>query len=326
MKHVTFIVPECEVNLNTVGGAYEILSRANNYWQELGNHSKLEIQIAGFVSDLKSQKYFAAHPSDITRIIKTDLLVIPSIYEDYENAVRNNKALIDWITQQYKGGAEVASICSGAFLLAATGLLDGKTCSTHWNAVEKFRRMFPNVKIAEGKLITDERGIYTNGGGYSFLNLMLYLVEKLFDRKTAIFCSKVFQIDMDRTTQSPFTIFYAQKTHGDELIGKAQSYIEENIDSKISFEKLASRLAISRRNFHRRFVKATGNTPVEYLQRVKVEAAKKELEKGRKTISEIMDDVGYTDNKAFREVFKKVTGLSPLDYRVKYNKEGVLPH
>ena len=153
------------------------------------------------------------------------------------------------------------------------------------------------------------------------MNLMLYLAEKIFDRQTAVFCSKVFQIDIERTTQSQFTIFHIQKGHGDELISKAQTYIEENIEEKISFEKLASMLAISRRNFDRRFVKATGNTPVEYLQRVKVEAAKKELEKGRKTIFEIMNDVGYVDDKAFREVFKKVTGLSPLEYRNKYNKE-----
>jgi transcriptional regulator GlxA family with amidase domain len=327
MKHVTFIVPqECQVNLNSIGGAYEILTRANNYWQAVGNKSKIEIQVAGFVSGLKSREnYFVVHPTDIRYIKKTDLLILPPVYEDYENVIQNNIDLIDWIKQQYKAGAEVASMCSGAFLLAATGLLDGRTCSTHWNAVETFRRMFPKVKVAEGKVITDEHGIYTNGGGYSFLNLMLYLVEKIFDRTTAIYCSKIFQIDMERTTQSPFAIFQAQKGHGDELIGKAQAYIEENIDAKISFEKLASHLAISRRNFDRRFIKATGNTPVEYLQRVKVEAAKKELEKGRKTVYEIMDDVGYTDDKAFREVFKKVTGLSPLDYRVKYNKDRVAP-
>ena len=102
------------------------------------------------------------------------------------------------------------------------------------------------------------------------------------------------------------------------MIGKAQAYIEENVTTKISFEKLTDHLAISRRNFSRRFIKATGNTPVEYVQRVKVEAAKKHLEKGRKTISEVMFDVGYTDDKAFRQVFKKVTGLSPLDYRMKF--------
>src|SRR5690606_38838072 len=149
-------------------------------------------------------------------------------------------ALIDWITQQYKSGAEIASMCSGAFLLAATGLLEGKACSVHWNKVEAFRHMFPDVKVTGDKVITGENGIYTNGGAYSFLNLVLYLVEKLFDRPTAIYCSKVFQIDIERTTQSQFTIFHIQKGHGDELINRAQSYIEENIDEKISFEKLAS--------------------------------------------------------------------------------------
>ncbi len=224
---------------------------------------------------------------------------------------------------QYKCGAEIASICTGAFLLAATGLLDGKTCSTHWNAAAAFRRLFPNIDLHTDKLVTAEQGIYTNGGAYSFLNLVLFLVERYFDRQTAIYCSKVFQIDMERASQSPFSIFQTQKNHGDELIGKAQTYIEENLAEKISFEAVASKLAISRRNFDRRFIKATGNTPVEYLQRVKVEVAKNTLEKGRKTIFEVMNDVGYADDKAFREVFKKITGLSPLDYKAKYNRVAV---
>ncbi|HEY1202409.1 MAG TPA: helix-turn-helix domain-containing protein, partial [Niastella sp.] len=137
--------------------------------------------------------------------------------------------------------------------------------------------------------------------------------------ETAIFCSKIFQIDIERSSQSPFLIFQMQKNHDDDLIRQAQNFIEENLGDKISFEQLASKLAISRRNFDRRFVKATGNTPVEYLQRVKVEAAKRALESGRKTVFEVMSDVGYSDDKAFREVFKKLTGLSPLDYRAKYN-------
>ncbi|HEY1032993.1 MAG TPA: helix-turn-helix domain-containing protein [Flavipsychrobacter sp.] len=324
MKHVTIIVPDCQVNLNSISGAYEILSSANTYWQRQGNRSLLDICIAGFVT--KSQVddgYFTIHPADLATIRRSDLLIIPSIFEDYAQAIAKNERLIDWIAARYKGGAEVASMCSGAFLLAATGLLEGKSCSTHWNAAEQFRQMFPGVRMVEDKVITDEHGIYTNGGGYSFLNLVLYLVEKLFDRATAVFCSKIFQIDIERTTQSPFTIFHIQKGHGDEVISKAQAYIEAHLDAKISFEKLAAELAVSRRNFDRRFIKATGNTPVEYLQRVKVEAAKKDLERGRKSIFEVMSDVGYTDDKAFREVFKKITGLSPFDYRNKYSKENV---
>jgi transcriptional regulator GlxA family with amidase domain len=140
------------------------------------------------------------------------------------------------------------------------------------------------VNLQPDKLITDEAGIYTNGGAYSFLNLILYLVEKYYDRKTAIFCSKVFQIEMDRTSQSAFIIFTGQKTHENEVVKNAQAYIENKLDEKISVEQLSSKFAVGRRNFDRRFIKATGNTPVEYSQRVKVEAAKKHLKPAAKQL------------------------------------------
>ncbi|MBO9593476.1 MAG: helix-turn-helix domain-containing protein [Niabella sp.] len=321
MKHITIVVPDCRVNVNTIGGAYDILRQANEYWKQAGHPSLLNIEIAGFASEVCSHNgYLAIRPVDIRQIRQTDLVLIPAVLGEYEEAVRQNQELLDWIRLQYKCGAEVASMCSGAFLLAATGLLQNRACSIHWNKVAEFERMFPGVHIATGRIITHENGIYTNGGAYSFLNLILYLVENLFDRSIAIRCSKVFQIEVERTTQSPFTIFQVQKEHDDELIQHAQTYIEEHLDTRISFEKLAVQLAISRRNFDRRFIKATGNTPVAYLQRVKIEAAKKELERGRKTIFEVMMDVGYTDDKTFRDVFRKITGLSPTDYRNRYSK------
>lgn len=321
MKQVTILVPKGNINLSSITGSYQILTRANEYWQRTGNRPMMEIRIAGFVTELKLDGgLFSIYPISIDDIKNTDLLIIPSVSYDYENIIKDNQQLIGWIREQYKNGAEIASICTGTFLLAATGLLDGKTCSTHWNAANDFKRMFPNIDLQADKLITAEPGIYTNGGAYSFLNLILFLVEKYFDRETAVLCSKIFQIEIDRTSQSPFEIFRTQKTHGDALICKAQIYIEENLSGKISFEQLAAQLATSRRNFDRRFSKATGNTPVEYLQRVKMEAAKNSLEKGGKSIFEVMSEVGYADDKAFREVFKKITGLSPLDYRAKFSK------
>ncbi|WP_276371687.1 helix-turn-helix domain-containing protein [Chryseolinea sp. H1M3-3] len=321
MKQVTIVVPNGNVNLSSITGSFEILTRANEHWRSMGNQPKIEVRIAGLVKELKLDLgFFSIYPINISDIKKTDLVIIPSFYYD-EHLIEDNQRLINWIGEQYKGGAEIASICSGVFLLAASGLLDGKICSTHWNAAANFRRMFPHINLQTDKLITVEKGIYTNGGGYSFLNLILLLVEKYFNREIAIFCSKLFQIDIERHSQSPFHIFQTQKNHGDELISRAQTYIEENLSEKISFEELASKLAISRRNFDRRFNKATGNTPVEYLQRVKVEVAKSTLEKGRKSVFEVMSEVGYSDDKAFREVFKKITGLSPLEYRSKYSKE-----
>ena len=181
------------------------------------------------------------------------------------------------------------------------------------------------MRLQADQLITDEKGIYTNGGAYSFLNLMIYMVEKYYDRQTAIYCSKIFQIELDRNSQSGFAIFTGQKMHGDEMVEQAQVYIESRLHEKLSVEDLSAKFAIGRRNFDRRFIKATGNTPVEYATRVKVESAKKAFESSRKTINEVMYEVGYLDVKAFREVFRKLTGLSPLDYRNKYNKEAAVP-
>lgn len=326
MKHLTILVPSGEGNnISSIVGSYKIFTRANAYWKASGKKELFKIELAG--TSKKVEYYdglFTVTPhTHISSIKKTNLIIIPSLNHHYQQAVKENQLLIDWIEKQYKQGAEVASICTGAFLLAASGLLNERTCSTNWAVADKFRDMFPNVNLKIDKLITDENGIYTSGGAYSFLNLIIYLVEKYFDRQTAIYCAKVFQIDIDRQSQSPFTIFTTQKSHGDEIVKKAQNYIESKLDEKISVETLSSKFAVGRRNFDRRFIKATGNTPTEYAQRVKIEAAKKAFETTSKNISEVMYEVGYTDVKAFREVFRKITGLSPLEYKSRYNKIAV---
>jgi transcriptional regulator GlxA family with amidase domain len=327
MQHITITVPNGKGNnLSSIVGAYKILTRANTYWKHSGRRQLYTIELAGLSKKVDYYDgLFSVRPhKHISEINKTDLIIIPSLNHDYVEAVKHNRPLIDWISEQYKQGAELATICTGAFLLAPSGLLDGKTCSTHWAAADNFRAMFPKIDLRTDKLITDENGIYTNGGAYSFLNLILYLVEKYFDRKTAIFCSKIFQIEIDRSKQSDFIIFAGQKTHDDEVVKKAQTYIENKLHEKISIEYLSAKFAVGRRNFDRRFIKATGNTPLVYSQRVKIEAAKKAFETGRKTINEVMYDVGYSDIKAFREVFRKITGMSPLEYRKKYNKQTAL--
>ncbi len=326
MKHLTILVPEGQNNLSSIVGPYKIFSRANEYRKEAGKKDLFKIELAGISKEVDFYGgLFTVKPhTNISAITRTDLIIIPSLNHNYESAVKGNKLLIDWIEKQYRNGAEVASICTGAFILASSGLLDGKSCSTHWAAADNFRSKFPKVNLQTDRLITDENGIYTNGGAYSFLNLMIYLVEKYYDRQTAIFCSKVFQIEIDRQSQSSFTIFTGQKKHGDEMVIKTQEFIENKLHEKISVEHLSSRFSVSRRNFDRRFIKATGNTPFEYSQRVKIESAKKAFENSRKTINEVMYEVGYSDEKAFREAFRKITGISPLEYRNRYNKDAVV--
>jgi transcriptional regulator GlxA family with amidase domain len=325
MRHITILVPDGPNNLSSIVGSYKILSRANEYWKQSGNRDRFKIELAGISEQVEFYDgLFTVKPhTNISTVAKTDLVIIPSLNHNYQKAMRSNQPLIDWIAAQYKNGAEIASVCTGAYLLAATGLLDGKSCSTHWIAADDFRTMFPKVKLQTDKLITEENGIYTNGGAYSFLNLLIYLVEKNFDRQTAIYCSKVFQIGMDRQSQSEFIIFKGQKQHGDEMVKEAQTYMENNLHEKISVTHLSARFAVGRRHFDRRFIKATGNTPLEYLQRAKIELAKRALESTRKTVNEVMYEVGYSDVKAFREIFRKTTGMLPLAYRSKYNKDAV---
>lgn len=323
MKHLTILVPEGQNNLESIVGTYQIFTRANTYWENSGKKALFNIDLAGLSKEVGfyDDIFNVEIQTPVSSISKTDLIIIPSLNHNYHQAMEGNKELIDWIKRQYKEGAEVASMCTGAFLLASSGLLNGKSCSTHWSVSDNFRSMFPKVDLQTDKLITDENGIYTNGGAYSFLNLIIYLVEKYYNRQTAIYCSKIFQIEMDRQNQSAFIIFKGQKIHKDDIVKEAQNFIENNVQEKISIKQLASMFAVSRRQFDRRFIKATGNTPFEYLQRVKVEAAKKLLEVGRKTISEVMYEVGYSDASAFRRVFKDVTSLSPLEYRSRYNNE-----
>ena len=330
MKHLTIIVPDGQTDLNTIAcivGAYEIFSKANEYWKENGKNGLFKIDLASISekADFGDGLLTFKQNVRISTIRKTDLIIVPStLIRSYQEAENGNKLLIEWIAEQYKIGAEIASMCTGAFILAAAGLLDGKNCSTHWYAADTFRSLFPKVHLRTEKFITDENGIYTNGGGYSFLNLVIYLVEKYYDRQTAIFCSKLFQIEIDRQSQLDFAIFTGQKLHGDETVKKAQEYIESKPQEKISVERLSSMFSVSRRNFDRRFIKATGNTPFEYSQRVKIELAKKVFETTRKTIKEAMYEVGYSDEQAFRETFRKITGLSPLEYRNRYNKEAIV--
>jgi transcriptional regulator GlxA family with amidase domain len=248
-------------------------------------------------------------------------VIIPALSGDMRASIARNKDLVPWIIDQYNKGAEVTSLCLGAFLLAETGLLDGKECSTHWLFANDFRAMFPNVTLTDGSIITETGHLYSSGGASSYWNLLLHIVEKYVGREIAIRASKFFAIEIDRKSQSPFVMFNGQKRHEDEPIKKAQEFIEQNLTEKISIEDLATRFAIGRRHFIRRFKKATNNTPAEYIQRVKIEAAKKHLENTRKNINEVMYDVGYTDVKAFRTVFKKITGLSPIDYKHRYNRE-----
>jgi transcriptional regulator GlxA family with amidase domain len=322
MKHISILVPKFGI-LGSIEGPRQLLTGVNAYFSSMGKPPMFQVQLVGLSKEtlLAGGLYTINADKTISEISKTDLIIIPAIDGDMEKGLDENKDFIPWITKHYKAGAEVASLCIGAFLLASTGLINGRRCATHWMAANDFRRMFPDIDLVTEKVVTDEQGIYTSGGAYSYLTLILYIIEKYAGRPAAVFCAKIFAIDIDRESQSPFMMFTGQKDHEDEPIKKAQLYIEDNFQNRITVDELADKFSLSRRNLERRFKKATANTVVEYIQKVKIEAAKMSLESSRENVNEVMFKVGYTDTKAFRNTFKKITGLSPVQYRTKYNKE-----
>ena len=321
MKHISILVPKGAI-LGSLEGSRQLLTQVNQFYKARGESPVFKVQLVGVSKEIPvSGGLFTVHADEILQDVKkTDLVIIPAIDGEINAAIESNKEFIPWLIKQYKSGAEVASLCLGAFLLASTGLVSGRKCATHWMAANEFRKMFPDVDLVTEKIITDEQGIYSSGGAFSYLNLILYLIEKYAGRDIAVLSAKVFAIEIDRDSQSPFIIFQGQKEHEDEPIKKAQVFIEKNFQDKITVDQLASMFALGRRNLERRFKKATSNTVVEYIQRVKIEAAKLNLEKLRENVNEVMYNVGYTDPKAFRTTFKRITGLSPIEYRNKYNR------
>ena len=147
--------------------------------------------------------------------------------------MEKNAAFVPWIMEQYKGGAEIATFCIGSFFLAGTGLLNGKQAATHWTVANQFRVMFPDVNLMDDKIMTEEDGIYTSGGAYSFLNLLVYIIEKYAGRDIAVLIAKAFMIDIDRISQSPFIIFKGQKAHEDEPIKKHRSLLKIILKKKL---------------------------------------------------------------------------------------------
>lgn len=322
--HISILVPENSV-MQAIADPQYLFSAVNQFMTVAGKQPLFDVQLVGYKNQVKiNGGLFSVNPSQLLKDVKqTDLIIIPALFGDMKSAIQSNEKLLPWINEHYKNGAEVASLCVGAFLLASTGLLNGKKCSTHWGFQNEFREMFPEVEVVDGAIVTEEHRLYSSGGAMSYWNLLLYLVEKYTDRQTAILASKYFAIDIDRESQAAFAMFKGQKNHTDEAIKQAQDFIDTHIQDKITIDELANLVSLGRRSFERRFKLATNNSVLEYINRVKIESAKRSFEMSRKNINEVMFDVGYTDTKAFRTIFKKITGLNPIEYRNKYNKMAV---
>jgi transcriptional regulator GlxA family with amidase domain len=302
----------------------EILSTAGRMHAQLSGNGgregffRVRLVSAG-ANPVVSANRFPVHcHATIAQVKKTDLVIVPAMDGDVLAQLEGNKACVPWVRRMYDGGADVASICTGAFVLAEAGLLEGRRATTHWIAQDLFRSRYPGVRVIPEQIVVDNGRVCTSGGATSFLTLTVYLVEKYCGGETARYVAKVFLIDINKGPQTAYAMFSTQKNHADSGILDAQAILERPDAWTLSVAELAERVAMSRRNFIRRFKSATGNTPIEYIQRVRIEAAKHALEAGSEPVDAIAGRIGYEDAGSFRGIFKRLTGVSPTEYRKRY--------
>lgn len=319
MKTIALLLYE-DVIPSSVTGVLDILSATNRFLQETGRPEAFKLLLASEQKNIKPSLLVDPHIEHTTlaELKQVDLVITPAFQGDPDAILQRNAGMIQWIREMNQAGTEIASLCVGSYFLAEAGVLSNKICTSHWMAVTDMQRRYPDIKMLADMVLTDQEGVYTSGGAFSSLNLILYLVEKFCGKDTGIWASKMFSIDIDRVKQAHFAVFRGQYQHRDKEIQKAQAFIEQNYHQQISVEQIAEQINMSKRNFIRRFKNATQNTPLEYLQRVKIESAKKALEHSAQDTLSLAVEAGYNDVKTFRMVFKRITGLTPQDYRRKY--------
>jgi len=254
----------------------------------------------------------------ISEIRKTDLIFIPTTGLSIDDVVERNAPVVPWLHKWHKRGAAIASVCSGVGLVAATGMLDGKRATTHWGLAERFRQKYPKVNWKPELMVTEDRGFYCGGGVHAALDLSLYLVERFCGHDVAVQTAKALLIETPRAWQAGFAIVPLKTEHSDANISSAQEWLHENFHKSFSLEIPARRVGMSVRNFVRRFKQATGDSPLSYLQKLRVAAAKRLLEDDHRSMQEIGDAVGYHDAAFFRQLFERHTGVSPSAYRQRF--------
>ncbi|HZY79320.1 MAG TPA: helix-turn-helix domain-containing protein [Cyclobacteriaceae bacterium] len=251
--------------------------------------------------------------------VKYDLVLIPSFTtRDIATTLRKNSVYIKWLKDQFDSGCDMASFCTGAYLFAEAGLLNGRLATTHVDHCAGFIVRYPRSFVKPGRTLTVDGPCFTSGGSTSAFHLLVFLVQKYCGNETAVRISKIFAIELDRHQQSYFSTFRPDYSHNDLLVKKVQRRIESNFGSIQTIDEITRDLPTSRRNIVRRFKQVTGVPPIEYLQNIRIETAKKKLEQTDLSISEIISETGYADPKSFRKVFTKLVGIKPLEYREKF--------
>ncbi len=330
MAHLTFLIDQGCLS-SAVCGSVDAFSIANMMWLFLRGGTgaplfRTSITSADGKPVLANGGIMLQPDSSITDARDLDIIVIPAYLPPFDLENQRTETLCAWLREQHEKGVTIAATCTGTFLLARSGLLDGKTATTNWQFAPMFKRMFPSVDLRADRILTEDHGIYCTGAATAFMDLCLHLIEKFGSEDLARICSKTLLIDPDRQSQSPYIMYDFWKNHTDDAVLKSQNWMEAHYASPITLDDIAGAAGLSPRHFIRRFKKATGEPPIAYLQLLRIENAKRKLESTRDSVNEITWNVGYEDINSFRRLFKKHTGLSPKEYRNKFARQPMAPY
>ena len=260
----------------------------------------------------------------IDEVAQTDLILIPPFLPNINPLPDGLDKLLDWFRDQYKRRTRIGAICTGAFTMAETGLLNGKIATTNWYYARLFQRLYPEVRLMPERILTEDSGLICSGAATAAFNMGLHIIEIFGNEELSLVCAKAMLVDPSRDSQASYVILDLQKRHRDEEVLKAQSWMEANYADNVVMDKVAGYVGLSPRHFKRRFKNATGVSPLGYLQQVRIEVAKRKLETTKENMNEITWQIGYEDSSSFRRLFKKHTGLSPREYRDRFSRRSRL--
>jgi len=248
----------------------------------------------------------------------TDLVIVPSAGMDVFAVRDRYPREIEWLVEQDKKKTTLAGICSGVALLAWGGLLDGRAATTHWGLVDRCRELFPKAQWDGDRFVTESDHILCGGGVYASIDLSLHLVERYCGHEVAVKTARSLLLETPRIWQRSHAAQPPRSAHEDEPVHRAQEWLVAHFPKEVDLDELAATVGMSPRNFARRFKAATGEAPLAYLHRLRIDAARHSLENKHRTVEEISEEVGYGDVAFFRKLFKRHTGASPRDYRARF--------
>jgi len=254
----------------------------------------------------------------IADVERTDIVIVPTSGLELDVKLVENSALLPWLRHHYAQGAHLVGVCMGAAYLAEAGLLDGRIATTHWAVCDQLATRYPKVRWRSDLFVTEDSRLLCSGGVCAAIDVSLYLVEKLCGHEVAVQCAKALLVPMPRIHQSGYAMLPVSRAHGDDRIRAVEQYLQANFHRDLPTRTLADRAGLGARTFVRHFKAATGSLPGAYLQALRIEAAKAMLERDARPIQAISCEIGYDDVAFFRSLFKRLTGMTPAEYRAHF--------